>query len=322
MLPAPAERIDDEPREVLEKYDRSWINLHLQPPRRDHPQVSREPSWPRAVSPDRQPEACRWPGSTTRPSAALAHKLVVPGSACTTRRCDCRGLGTSGTPRRQGLRMHGEGLRGHTPATWSEPTSSTRPAAAEHRFMPNYLISYSTTRSRSPQRRGLYHDLRGARGTRPTTSRRAPDRQHERLVAGPVRRAGAARGRADAHPAADRRDTHARGNTEAHRLQDLLSRALRRRRHRGQLGRALVRVLDLVPSQALSASRRAWARSFSPARGLSDSLGAREVASCYVVAIASVMLSQMRRTKPSRSHSAALLRRARVLMARKWPTAG
>ena len=114
-----------------------------------------------------------------------------------------------------------EGLRGHTSrlrgADVRDRRARWRRQDPGHAQLPDQLLR---SQGRAAQLRGLHHDLRGARdvpaarqGGLRVLPARAPG-------ARPVRRPGPARGRADVDRAAGFEETHSRGNTEAHRLQD------------------------------------------------------------------------------------------------------
>ena len=135
--------------------------------------------------------------------------------------CDLvEGSGHFRTPVGKGLEII-EGLRGHTTG-YAVPDLRGRRARRRrqdpgHAQLPHQLLR---PQGRAAQLRGLHHDLRGAdRRTRPTTGAACSYCRNERSEPGQGGVHGLLQGDAMWIEPAGHDEIHARGNTEAHRLQ-------------------------------------------------------------------------------------------------------
>ena len=219
------QRIDDELCEMLEKYHPLWINLHFNHPNEITPEVSRAvDKLTRAGLPvGNQSVLLAGVNDCVHIQRALVHRLVANRiRPYYLYQCDLvEGSGHFRTPVGKGLEIM-EGLRGHT-SGYAVPTFVIDAPGGGGKIpvMPNYLIRYSDHKV----------VLRNYEGYITTYEEPETYQKHDQLAlpllparaarARPVGRPRPARGRADVDraDAASRRST-ARGNTEAHRLQD------------------------------------------------------------------------------------------------------
>ena len=179
------QRIDDELCEMLEKYHPLWINLHFNHPNEITPEVSRAvDKLTRAGLPvGNQSVLLAGVNDCVHIQRALVHKLVANRiRPYYLYQCDLvEGSGHFRTPGRQGPRDHGGparphlGLRG---ADLRDRCARRRRQDPGHAQLPDQLLR---PQGGAAQLRGLHHDLRGARDTtRSTTRRRCAYCQHER----------------------------------------------------------------------------------------------------------------------------------------------
>ena len=219
------QRIDDELCEMLAKYHPLWINLHFNHPNEITPEVSRAvDKLTRAGLPGRQPERAAGRRERLRPHPAGAGPQA-------RREPDPAVLPVPVRPRR-GVRATSGRRSARASRSWracaATPRATRCPTyvidapggGGKIPVMPNYLISYSRPQGRAPQLRGLHHDLRGARDlpeARPGGLRYC---QHERPEPGQSGVLGLLEGERMWIEPKGFEETHTRGNTEAHRLQD------------------------------------------------------------------------------------------------------
>ena len=242
------QRIDDELCEVLEKYHPLWINLHFNHPNEITPEVSRAvDKLTRAGLPvGNQSVLLAGVNDCVHIQRALVHKLVANRiRPYYLYQCDLvEGSGHFRTPVGKGLEIM-EGLRGHT-SGYAVPTYVIDAPGGGGKIpvMPNYLISYRTTRSSCATTRATSRPTRSPRRTRSTTAglRVLPARA---IGARPVGRPRAARGRADV----DRAEglpggPHARQHRGASPPGSSQVGAVRGRRDRGRRRRAALPVLE------------------------------------------------------------------------------
>ena len=195
------QRIDDELCEMLEKYHPLWINLHFNHPNEITPEVSRAvDKLTRAGLPvGNQSVLLAGVNDCVHIQRALVHKLVENRiRPYYLYQCDLvEGSGHFRTPVGKGLEIM-EGLRGHT-SGYAVPTYVIDAPGGGGKIpvMPNYLISYSDHKVVLRNYEGYittYEEPDDLPEARPGGLRVLPARAPG---AGPVGRAGPARGRAD-----------------------------------------------------------------------------------------------------------------------------
>ena len=218
------QRIDDELCEMLAKYHPLWINLHFNHPNEITPEVSRAvDKLTRAGLPvGNQSVLLAGVNDCVHIQRNLVHKLVANRiRPYYLYQCDLvEGSGHFRTPVGKGLEIM-EGLRGHT-SGYAVPTYVIDAPGGGGKIpvMPNYLISYSDHKVVLRNYEGYIttyeepetyqkHDSSRCR----TASTSAPS---------PASPASSACSRASGCGSSRKgfEETHTRGNTEAHRLQD------------------------------------------------------------------------------------------------------
>ena len=240
------QRIDDELCEMLEKYHPLWINLHFNHPNEITPEVSRAvDKLTRAGLPvGNQSVLLAGVNDCVHIQRALVHQLVANRiRPYYLYQCDLvEGSGHFRTPVGKGLEIM-EGLRGHT-SGYAVPTYVIDAPGGGGKIpvMPNYLISYSDHKVVLRNYEGYITTYEEPEHYQKHDTAACRYCQHERPGARPVGRARAARGRADVDRAEGlRRGPHARQHRGAPAAGPLEVGALRRRRDRGQGGRAAAR---------------------------------------------------------------------------------
>ena len=195
------QRIDDELCEMLAKYHPLWINLHFNHPNEITPEVSRavDKLTKAGLPVGNQSVLLAGVNDCVHIQRSLVHKLVANRiRPYYLYQCDLvEGSGHFRTPVGKGLEII-EGLRGHT-SGYAVPTYVIDAPGGGGKIpvMPNYLISYSDHKV----------VLRNYEGYITTYEEPEHYQKHDQAAcavlparapgARPVRRAGAARGRAD-----------------------------------------------------------------------------------------------------------------------------
>lgn len=218
------QRIDDELCEMLQRYHPLWINLHFNHPNEITPEVSRAVDMlARAGLPvGNQSVLLAGVNDCVHIQRALVHKLVANRiRPYYLYQCDLvEGSGHFRTPVGKGLEII-EGLRGHT-SGYAVPTYviDAPGGGGKIPIMPNYLVSYSDHKV----------VLRNYEGY--ITTYEEPDtyQRHDQASCGHCRDQRPEPGQGGVHGLlqGDRmwieprgfEEVHARGNLEAHRLQD------------------------------------------------------------------------------------------------------
>ena len=219
------QRIDDELCEMLAKYHPLWINLHFNHPNEITPEVSRAvDTLTRAGLPvGNQSVLLAGVNDCVHIQRALVHKLVANRiRPYYLYQCDLvEGSGHFRTPVGKGLEII-EGLRGHT-SGYAVPTyvidapggGGKVPGDAE---LPDLVFG---PQGRPAQLRGLHHHLRGAR-SRTASTTRWPASTASTSGPSPASPGSSACSEGERMWIEPKgfEETHMRGNTEAHRLQD------------------------------------------------------------------------------------------------------
>jgi lysine 2,3-aminomutase len=218
------QRIDDELCAMLEKYHPLWINLHFNHPNEITPEVSRavDKLTKAGLPVGNQSVLLAGVNDCVNIQRALVHKLVENRiRPYYLYQCDLvAGSGHFRTPVGKGLEIM-EGLRGHT-SGYAVPTYVIDAPGGGGKIpvMPNYLISYS-------DHKVVLRNYEGYITTyeEPPTYQRHDQAsctycQHGRPEPGQSGVLGLLEGERMWIEPAGFEQTHARGNTEAHRLQD------------------------------------------------------------------------------------------------------
>jgi len=218
------QRIDDELCSMLEKYHPLWINLHFNHPNEITPEVSRavDKLTKAGLPVGNQSVLLAGVNDCVHIQRALVHKLVENRiRPYYLYQCDLvAGSGHFRTPVGKGLEIM-EGLRGHT-SGYAVPTYVIDAPGGGGKIpvMPNYLISYS-------DHKVVLRNYEGYITTyeEPQTYTRHDEAscsycQHQRSEPGQSGVLGLLEGERMWIEPKGFEDVHARGNTEAHRLQD------------------------------------------------------------------------------------------------------
>ena len=218
------QRIDEELCEMLAKYHPVWLNIHVNHPNEITPELARACDMlARAGVPlGNQSVLLAGVNDCVHIQRDLVQRLVeIRVRPYYIYQCDLvEGAGHFRTPVGKGLEIM-EGLRGHT-SGYAVPPVHRRCARRRredpgHAELPRLVLG---PQGRAPQLRGVHHHVRGAHDVHAARQGDLP------VVSAPAPRAGAggdhgaARREADVDRAAGFVETHARGNEEAHRLQD------------------------------------------------------------------------------------------------------
>jgi lysine 2,3-aminomutase len=218
------QRIDDELCAMLEKYHPLWINLHFNHPNEITPEVSRavDKLTKAGLPVGNQSVLLAGVNDCVHIQRALVHRLVENRiRPYYLYQCDLvEGSGHFRTPVGKGLEIM-EGLRGHT-SGYAVPTYVIDAPGGGGKIpvMPNYLISYS-------DHKVVLRNYEGYITTyeEPETYQRHDQAacaycQHERPEPGQSGVLGLLEGERMWIEPRGFEETHTRGNTEAHRLQD------------------------------------------------------------------------------------------------------
>ena len=218
------QRIDDELCEVLEKYHPLWINLHFNHPNEITPEVSRAvDKLTRAGLPvGNQSVLLAGVNDCVHIQRSLVHKLVANRiRPYYLYQCDLvEGSGHFRTPVGKGLEIM-EGLRGHT-SGYAVPTFVIDAPGGGGKIpvMPNYLISYSDHKVVLRNYEGYITTYEEPEHYQRHDSAACAYCQHERPEPGQSGVLGLLEGERMWIEPRGFQETHARGNLEAHRLQD------------------------------------------------------------------------------------------------------
>ena len=218
------QRIDDELCEVLEKYHPLWINLHFNHPNEITPEVSRAvDKLTRAGLPvGNQSVLLAGVNDCVHIQRSLVHKLVANRiRPYYLYQCDLvEGSGHFRTPVGKGLEIM-EGLRGHT-SGYAVPTFVIDAPGGGGKIpvMPNYLISYSDHKVVLRNYEGYITTYEEPEHYQRHDSAACAYCQHERPEPGQSGVLGLLEGERMWIEPRGFQETHSRGNTEAHRLQD------------------------------------------------------------------------------------------------------
>jgi lysine 2,3-aminomutase len=218
------QRIDDELCEMLAKYHPLWINLHFNHPNEITPEVSRATDkLTRAGLPvGNQSVLLAGVNDCVHIQRALVHKLVANRiRPYYLYQCDLvEGSGHFRTPVGKGLEII-EGLRGHT-SGYAVPTYVIDAPGGGGKIpvMPNYLISYSDHKVVLRNYEGYITTYEEPEQYTKHDQHACHYCQHERPEPGQSGVLGLLEGERMWIEPKGFEETHQRGNTEAHRLQD------------------------------------------------------------------------------------------------------
>jgi len=218
------QRIDDELCTMLEQYHPLWINLHFNHPNEITPEVSRAVNkLTKAGLPvGNQSVLLAGVNDCVHIQRALVHKLVENRiRPYYLYQCDLvEGSGHFRTPVGKGLEIM-EGLRGHT-SGYAVPTYVIDAPGGGGKIpvMPNYLISYSDHKVVLRNYEGYITTYEEPETYRPHDKAACAYCASERPEPGQSGVLGLLEGERMWIEPQGFADVHARGNTEAHRLQD------------------------------------------------------------------------------------------------------
>ena len=218
------QRIDDELCEMLEKYHPLWINLHFNHPNEITPEVSRavDKLTKAGLPVGNQSVLLAGVNDCVHIQRALVHKLVANRiRPYYLYQCDLvEGSGHFRTPVGKGLEIM-EGLRGHT-SGYAVPTFVIDAPGGGGKIpvMPNYLISYSDHKVVLRNYEGYITTYEEPETYQKHDQSSCQYCQHERPEAGQSGILGLLEGERMWIEPKGFSETHTRGNTEAHRLQD------------------------------------------------------------------------------------------------------
>ncbi|MBF6604519.1 MAG: lysine 2,3-aminomutase [Chloroflexi bacterium] len=218
------QRIDDELCEMLERYHPLWINLHFNHPNEITPEVSRavDKLTKAGLPVGNQSVLLAGVNDCVHIQRALVHRLVENRiRPYYLYQCDLvAGSGHFRTPVGKGLEIM-EGLRGHT-SGYAVPTFVIDAPGGGGKIpvMPNYLISYSDHRVVLRNYEGYITTYEEPPTYERHDSTRCAYCQRERPEPGQSGVLGLLEGERTWIEPRGFDETHSRGNTEAHRLQD------------------------------------------------------------------------------------------------------
>jgi lysine 2,3-aminomutase len=218
------QRIDDELCEMLQKYHPLWINLHFNHPNEITPEVSRavDKLTKAGLPVGNQSVLLAGVNDCVHIQRGLVHKLVANRiRPYYLYQCDLvEGSGHFRTPVGKGLEIM-EGLRGHT-SGYAVPTYviDAPGGGGKIPIMPNYLISYSDHKVVLRNYEGYITTYEEPATYRQHDKAACQYCQHERPEPGQSGILGLLEGERMWIEPRGFQETHSRGNTEAHRLQD------------------------------------------------------------------------------------------------------
>jgi lysine-2,3-aminomutase len=218
------QRIDDELCAMLEKYHPLWINLHFNHPNEITPEVSRavDKLTKAGLPVGNQSVLLAGVNDCVHIQRALVHRLVENRiRPYYLYQCDLvEGSGHFRTPVGKGLEIM-EGLRGHT-SGYAVPTYVIDAPGGGGKIpvMPNYLISYSDHKVVLRNYEGYITTYEEPETYQRHDQSTCPYCQHERPEPGQSGVLGLLEGERMWIEPKGFEDTHLRGNTEPHRLQD------------------------------------------------------------------------------------------------------
>jgi lysine 2,3-aminomutase len=218
------QRIDDDLCDMLAKYHPLWINLHFNHPNELTPEVARAcDKLTRAGIPlGNQSVLLAGVNDCVHVMRALVHKLVeFRIRPYYIYQCDLvEGSGHFRTPVGKGIEIM-EGLRGHT-SGYAVPTYVVDAPGGGGKIpvMPNYLISYSDHKVVLRNYEGYITTYEEPIEYRPHDKANCWYCQHPRQEAGQLGVEGLLDGRQMWIEPSGFEETHRRGNTGPHRLQD------------------------------------------------------------------------------------------------------
>jgi lysine 2,3-aminomutase len=218
------QRIDDELCEMLEKYHPLWINLHFNHPNEITPEVSRavDRLTKAGLPVGNQSVLLAGVNDCVHIQRALVHRLVENRiRPYYLYQCDLvEGSGHFRTPVGKGLEIM-EGLRGHT-SGYAVPTYVIDAPGGGGKIpvMPNYLISYSDHKVVLRNYEGYITTYEEPETYQKHDQAACVYCQDERPEPGQSGVLGLLEGERLWIEPAGFEETHRRGNTEAHRLQD------------------------------------------------------------------------------------------------------
>jgi hypothetical protein len=218
------QRIDDELCAMLEQYHPLWINLHFNHPNEITPEVSRavDKLTKAGLPVGNQSVLLAGVNDCVHIQRALVHKLVANRiRPYYLYQCDLvEGSGHFRTPVGKGLEIM-EGLRGHT-SGYAVPTFVIDAPGGGGKIpvMPNYLISYSDHKVVLRNYEGYITTYEEPETYQKHDQASCQYCQHERPEAGQSGILGLLEGERMWIEPKGFSETHTRGNTEAHRLQD------------------------------------------------------------------------------------------------------
>ncbi len=218
------QRIDDELCEMLEKYHPLWINLHFNHPNEITPEVSRavDRLTKAGLPVGNQSVLLAGVNDCVHIQRALVHRLVENRiRPYYLYQCDLvEGSGHFRTPVGKGLEIM-EGLRGHT-SGYAVPTYVIDAPGGGGKIpvMPNYLISYSDHKVVLRNYEGYITTYEEPETYQKHDQASCAYCRNERPEPGQSGVLGLLEGERLWIEPAGFEQTHQRGNTEAHRLQD------------------------------------------------------------------------------------------------------
>jgi lysine 2,3-aminomutase len=218
------QRIDDELCEMLQKYHPLWINLHFNHPDEITPEVSRavDRLTKAGLPVGNQSVLLAGVNDCVHIQRSLVHKLVANRiRPYYLYQCDLvEGSGHFRTPVGKGLEIM-EGLRGHT-SGYAVPTYVIDAPGGGGKIpvMPNYLISYSDHKVVLRNYEGYITTYEEPPTYQQHDKASCAYCQHERPEPGQSGILGLLEGERMWIEPRGFQETHTRGNTEAHRLQD------------------------------------------------------------------------------------------------------
>jgi lysine 2,3-aminomutase len=218
------QRIDDELCAMLEQYHPLWINLHFNHPNEITPEVSRavDKLTKAGLPVGNQSVLLAGVNDCVHIQRSLVHKLVENRiRPYYLYQCDLvEGSGHFRTPVGKGLEIM-EGLRGHT-SGYAVPTYVIDAPGGGGKIpvMPNYLISYSDHKVVLRNYEGYITTYEEPPTYTPHDKAACAYCQHERSEPGQSGVLGLLEGERMWIEPKGFEETHTRGNTERHRLQD------------------------------------------------------------------------------------------------------